>query len=137
MMVLKSFQSSDSSRSVTWQWGGCTVASLRLLSSSRSLGGGRGVRGLATLFAVSLALAPAAATAAPAASAVRHAAGRALHAGAFRAGDLDGLHAAVGLALLDDVFHGLVLLRDWERALVSEAQLITVISRTAGSWKSK
>ena len=104
---------------------------------SRSLGGGRGVRGLATLFAVSLALAPAAATAAPAASAVRHAAGRALHAGAFRAGDLDGLHAAVGLALLDDVFHGLVLLRDWERALVSEAQLITVISRTAGSWKSK
>ena len=99
---------------------------------SRSLGGGRGVRGLATLFAVSLALAPAAATAAPAASAVRHAAGRALHAGAFRAGDLDGLHAAVGLALLDDVFHGLVLLRDWERALVSEAQLITVISRSRG-----
>ena len=51
----------------------------------------------------------AAATAAPAASAVRHAAGRALHAGAFRAGDLDGLHAAVGLALLDDVCDGLVL----------------------------
>ena len=104
---------------------------------SRSLGGGRGVRGLATLFAVSLALAPAAATAAPTASAVSHAAGRALHAGAFRAGDLDGLHAAVGLALLDDVFHGLVLFEIGRGRCEREAQLITVISRTAGSWKSK
>ena len=104
---------------------------------SRSLGSGRGVRGLATLFAVSLALAPAAATAAPTASAVSHAAGRALHAGAFRAGDLDGLHAAFGLALLDDVFHGLVLFEIGRGRCEREAQLITVISRTAGSWKSK
>ena len=99
---------------------------------SRSLGSGRGVRGLATLFAVSLALAPAAATAAPTASAVSHAAGRALHAGAFRAGDLDGLHAAVGLALLDDVFHGLVLFEIGRGRCEREAQLITVISRSRG-----